>query len=106
MQKKILKDDEYKSQISNKMTVDARKFKELLSRGINYKPKLAQILRFNLWKISAELKKDNYPGDYDYWQDKGWLDKDYYYPIKINLFQKIILKIMIRKIRNKIKKAV
>ncbi len=104
--KKILKDDEYNSQISNKMTIEAIRLKKLLSRGTNYKPKFTQIIRFNLWKNSAVLKKNLYPGDYDYWKEKGWLDKDYFYPIKMNLFQKLILKIIIKKIRNKIENAV
>ncbi|MCK5538355.1 MAG: flavodoxin family protein, partial [Bacteroidales bacterium] len=71
--KKILKDEEYQRQISDKMTVEANKLKELLSRGKNYKPKFTQIVRFHLWKISAVSKREIYPGDYEYWKEKGWL---------------------------------
>ncbi len=102
----IKKDENYRNQISDAMTVEAEKFKNLLNRGKNYKPKFTQILRFNLWKTSAIMKKNIYPGDYQYWEEKGWLDKDYYYPIKINSIQKIALKIIQKKIRKKIEKPI
>lgn len=102
----IKKDENYQNQISDAMTVEAETFKNLLNRGKTYKPKFTQILRFNLWKTSAVMKKDIYPGDYRYWEEKGWLDKDYYYPIKINAIQKIILKIIQKKIRKKIEQTV
>ena len=98
--------EDYQNRISNAMTDEAEKFKNLLNRGKNYKPKFTQILRFNLWKTSAILKKNIYPGDYQYWEEKRWLDKDYYYPIKINTIQKLMLKIVKKAIRKKIKKAV
>ncbi len=104
--KYIKKDENYQNQISDAMTVEAEKFKNLLNRGKNYKPKFTQILRFSLWKTSAIMKKKLYLGDYQYWEEKGWLDKDYYYPIKINAIQKIILKIIQKKIRKKIEKTV
>jgi len=102
----IKKDENYQNQISDAMTVEVEKFKNLLNRGENYKPKFTQILRFNLWKTSAIMKKNIYPGDYKYWEENGWLDKDYYYPIKINIIQKILLKIIQKKIRKKIEKTV
>ena len=102
----IKKDENYQNQISDAMTVEAEKFKNFLNRGKNYKPKFTQVLRFNLWKTSAIMKKNLYPGDYQYWEEKGWLDKDYYYPIKINTIQKIILEIIQKIIRRKIGKTV
>ncbi len=104
---KYMKTDEnYQNKISGIMTEDAKKMKDFLSRGKNYKPKFTQILRFNLWKISAIMKKDYYPGDYQYWKEKGWLDKEYYYPVTINSVQKILLQIIQKKIRRKIKRTV
>ncbi len=104
--KQIKTKEDYQNKISDTFTVEAEKFKNLLNRGKYYKPKFTQIIRFNLWKISATLKKNLYPGDFQYWQEKGWLDKDYYYPIQINLIQKILLKILKRKLRKKIEKSV
>lgn len=104
--KQIKKDENYQKKISGIMTVEAKKFKVLLSRGKNYKPQFTQILRFNLWKISATMKKDLYPGDYQYWEEKGWLNKEYYYPVKMNPIQKISLKIIREKIRRKIEGTV
>ena len=104
---KFIKNDvNYQNQISKEMTAEAETFKRLLNRGRNYQPKLAQILRFNLWKMSAIQKKEYYPGDYQYWVDKEWLGKDYYYPIRISLFQKIVIKLAKKKIRRKIEKAI
>ncbi|MCP4130445.1 MAG: flavodoxin family protein [bacterium] len=104
--KHIKKDENYRNKISGIMTPEAKKFKDFLSRGKNYKPKFTQVLRFNLWKISAIMKKEYYPGDYQYWEEKRWLDKEYYYPVKINSVQKILLKIIRKKIRRKLEKAV
>lgn len=104
--KHIQKNEDYQNKISNSMTAEAEKFKNLLNRGHHYKPKFTQIVRFNLWKMSAILKKDSYPGDFQYWEEKEWLDKDYYYPIKINSIQKIVLKIIKSKLRSKIEKGV
>jgi multimeric flavodoxin WrbA len=101
----IKKDENYQNKISDTMTVEAEKFKTLLNRGKNYKPKFTQVLRFHLWKTSAIMKKNLYLGDYRYWEEKKWLDKDYYYPIKINIIQKIILKIIQKIIRKKIGKT-
>ncbi len=80
--------------------------KNFLNRGKNYKPKFTQIIRFHLWKTSAVLKKDHSLGDYKYWEEMNWLSKEYYYPIKINLVQKILLRIILIIIRKKIKRAV
>ena len=104
--KQIKNNEDYKNKISDIISVEAEKFKNLLDRGKNYKPKFTQIVRFNLWKISAISKKNLYPGDFQHWEEKGWLDKEYYYPIKINPIQKIILKILKKKLRKKIEKAV
>ncbi len=104
--KHIKKNENYQNQISDAMTVEAEKFKNYLSRGKNYKPKFTQILRFNLWKTSAIMKKDYYPGDYQYWEEKRWLDKEYYYPVKMNLVQKILLKVIQKRIRRKIERTV
>ena len=103
--KHIKKDENYQNKISNLMTIEAKKFKYFLSRGKNYKPKFTQILRFNLWKTSAIMKKDYYPGDYQYWEEKKWLDREYYYPVKTNLVQKILLNIIQKKIKKKIERT-
>ncbi len=103
--KHIKKDENYQNKISDIMIVDAKKLKDLLNRGKNYKPKFTQVLRFNLWKISAIMKKDYYPGDYQYWVEKGWLDKEYYYPVTLNSVQKILLQIIQKMIRRKIERS-
>ncbi len=104
--KKIKEDKNYQKKISERMMIEAKKLKDSLSRGKNYKPKFTQILRFNLWKTSAIMKRDLYPGDYQYWNKREWLTQHYYYPVKINPVQKIFLHIFRRKIRKKIEGSV
>lgn len=67
-------------------------------------PNLSDIVFFNKLKTKITMHKDRFPADYEYWQNKGWLETDYFFPAKINSIQKLIgslpvklIKIMLRK---------
>jgi len=102
MSKKIKNNEDYQKKLSATMDAAATKFKDALSTGKNYNPKFTQVLRFNLWKNKAIISKDFYPGDYKHWEENDWLDKEYYYPIKMNIAKRLFLKIILRKIKKKI----
>jgi multimeric flavodoxin WrbA len=100
--KRIAGDETYKKTLLPQFAKSAARFEKAINLGNRYKPSFIQLIRFNLWKTKAMLSKDFYPGDYQYWVDKEWLTKDYYYPVKINFFHKAVLKVITKIIRRKI----
>lgn len=52
-----------------------------------YKPSIEQLIYFSVSKVLAlkVIKRDA-----KYWEDKGWLSKNYFYDSKINIFKKVI----------------
>jgi|GEM_PF-4516815 len=42
--------------------------------------------------------------DYEYWDKRGWLNKDYYLDIRINPFKNLFAKLIENKIKNAMEK--
>lgn len=63
--------------------------KHLMMPKEQYKPTLNQLILFSVYKVLA-LKVMKI--DTDYWDEKGWSDKDYYIDARINIFKKFIAK--------------
>jgi multimeric flavodoxin WrbA len=57
--------------------------KKLPSPGIN------QLMMFNIWKMNAVACRESLPKDFEYWNDRGLLDKDYYFPVKIGVIKRV-----------------
>ncbi len=53
----------------------------------NYKPTIRQIIEFNTQKV---LGVNILPLDMVYWEDKGYVDKPYFYDCKMNVFKRLI----------------
>ncbi len=64
-----------------------------------YSPSLKQLIHYQVQKILAEkvLQKD-----LEYWDEKGWLDKLFYYDCQINIFKKSVANLFYRFLSNKI----
>lgn len=52
--------------------------------AMSYKPSMNEIVLFNVGKVLA-LKSNG--DDRAFWENKGWLDKKFYYSCKMNLFK-------------------
>lgn len=66
---------------------EMRRFLNLLNQDLkDYKPAMNEIVMFAVGKVLA-LKSNG--DDNRFWQEKGWLDKKYYYPCKMNPFKKL-----------------
>ncbi|MBN2259456.1 MAG: flavodoxin family protein [Clostridiales bacterium] len=91
---KLKKDENYKQKLSKRFEKEAENFKRALNNGKEYQPKLAQLLRFNLWKTKGLKSKDSYLGDYQYWSDSKRLNAQYFYPIELGLIKKGLVKIV------------
>ncbi|WP_422484779.1 flavodoxin family protein [Gudongella sp. DL1XJH-153] len=53
----------------------------------NYKPTIKQIIEFNTQKV---LGVNILPLDMEYWEEKGYVGKPYFYDCKINVFKRLI----------------
>lgn len=58
-----------------------------------YRPAMNEIVMFNVGKVLA-LKSIG--DDKKFWEDKDWLDKNYYYQCKMNPFKKMFSKFMFK----------
>ncbi|GKX31206.1 hypothetical protein SH1V18_36860 [Vallitalea longa] len=67
-----------------------------------YKPTLNQLILFSVYKVLAlKIMKI----DTDYWDEKGWSDKNYFFDAKINIFKKIIASRFYKMLYKKVNKA-
>jgi len=48
------------------------------------RPGVAELINFRVWRSVVRQSKDASPFDWEHWQQSGWLDQDYYYPVKVN----------------------
>lgn len=53
-------------------------------------PTLFKLMIFRLSRTSMSIMLNDNFKDYRYYQDKGWFESNYYYPVKLNAFKKII----------------
>lgn len=51
-------------------------------------PSLFKLMIFRMARTSLKLMLDENWRDYTYYQEKGWFQSDYYYPIRLNPFKK------------------
>ena len=73
-----------------KIKKQMRIFYDTVKNGKLPKPKLGDLIYFGIWKGNAVTYKEFIPADYEYWQSKGWLQSDYYYPARVNPISKLI----------------
>lgn len=65
-----------------------------------YHPDMGEIVMFAVGKVLA-LKSQG--DDRKFWEDKGWLDKRYYFPCKMNPFKKLFSGFIFKVISNAMK---
>ena len=67
-------------------------------------PRLGDIVFFNKLKTKITMHRSRFAADYEYWQNKGWLDADYFFPAKINAIQKAIAGLPVKLIKRMLRK--
>lgn len=97
--------ESYRQKLSKNIEAEAKKYKDALAQGSHYQPNTPQVVRFNAWKIKHLHAQKEYPGDYAYWEQKGWLDAAYYYPVKLTLVQKVAVRIVKARLRKILSRA-
>lgn len=82
----------------DKVTRDIQKLGKAFQMAVledkNHVPSLKELMRFNVWKIRAEITKDQFPGDRQYWADHGWLDQKYFYPVHLPIYKRIFVRLL------------
>jgi multimeric flavodoxin WrbA len=60
------------------------------------KPMFRELMFFNLMKTKVTLHRNFLPADYNYWQQQGWLDRDFYSEQGVPRLQSAIARIMVK----------
>jgi hypothetical protein len=65
-----------------------RKFHKRLLQAPHPSPSLLKLLIFRMSRTNVRLLSERTSPDYEYYRDKGWLASGYFYPVRLNLFQR------------------
>jgi len=98
--------NEYKEKILTRLKNTSSKYLEVLFSSEKPKPSPKELLLFNKWKHKAIHHKKQYPGDFQFWESRELLDKDYYYPVKINPLLKHLIPFVVNIVFIKISKKI
>jgi len=64
----------------------AGQFVEAISQGKTPDPGVAELINFRVWRSVVRRTENASPYDWAHWQESGWLEQDYYFPVKPNVF--------------------
>ncbi|MDD4898385.1 MAG: flavodoxin family protein [Methanocellales archaeon] len=68
----------------------SKRYYETLIKKEYPTPTLFKLMIFRMSRTSAKLMLNEDYRDYTYYKEKGWFESDYYYPVKLNPFKKLI----------------
>jgi multimeric flavodoxin WrbA len=71
----------------------SKKFYSTLLKRKYPSPNLFKLMIFRMSRTSVKLMLNEDYRDYTYYTEKGWLESDYYYPVKLNPLKKLAGKI-------------
>jgi len=99
-------DEKYRLESSKKLKKISIDFSAELNRTEMPKPKFSELFHFTKWQAKNKYSKDIYLADYKYWDDNGWFESEYYYPVKLGAFDKLRLFFVRKKVRSVVMKSV
>jgi multimeric flavodoxin WrbA len=73
-----------------------------IKQNKKFPPKLDQLIFFHLFKVLVKHTKEMSPADFNYWQEKGWFNKNYFYKTRRNPFKLLIAKFVSFLVKNSI----
>jgi hypothetical protein len=65
-----------------------RRFHKRMSQASYPSPSLMKLLIFRMGRTNVRLLAEKTSPDYSYYRDKGWLESDYNYPVRLNVVKK------------------
>jgi len=66
-----------------------RRFYKRMSQASYPSPSLMKLLIFRMGRTNVRLLSEKTSPDYAYYRDKGWLESDYNYPVRLNVVKKV-----------------
>ncbi len=94
----------YRNDVMAKINKAATAFFQCMTARKPFTPRIGDIVFFNKLKTKITMHKSRFAADYEYWENKGWLDADYFFPSKINPIQKAIGGLPVRLIKKTLRK--
>jgi NAD(P)H-dependent FMN reductase len=67
----------------------SRRFHKSLMRQGLPTPTLVMLMGFRIGRTTMRLELDDRSFDYRYYRERGWLDSDYYYPVRLGPLKKV-----------------
>jgi multimeric flavodoxin WrbA len=89
--------NEYKENTLKRLNCSGKKYVKVLFSTGKPKPSPKELFIFNKWKHKAIYHKEQYPGDFQFWESQELLDKDYFYPVKVNPILKHLIPFVVKK---------
>lgn len=78
---------------SNRIIKLASQFSKELGRNHLKPPTIFELMIFRMGRIRVRKMLNENFRDYTYYEEKGWFDTDFYYPVKLNPVMKVIGKL-------------
>jgi len=103
---KYYNDETYKLKIDNRANQISKRFEIALKSNEDITPTLRQLMRFNVWKTRAIVSKEMYPNDYKYWEERNWIEKDFFTAASIPAHRKFIMTLLSKRLRKVIRTGV
>jgi multimeric flavodoxin WrbA len=69
------------------------------------KPTLGKLLWFNMWKMNAEVCKEDNPKDFSHWTESKWFNMNYYYSVQVGIIKNAVVKVLSKLARNYMRKV-
>lgn len=94
----------YRTKVIKEITALSQKLFNAIKTGVRPSPTLYDLIFFRAMKCKAMKIREHLPYDYEYWKEKGWLDKDYYLDVRINPFKNLLAKFIEGRIKKEMSK--
>jgi multimeric flavodoxin WrbA len=79
---------EEKQKMDAALASQSRQFYEKLVKPVYPVPSLFRLMVFRGGRINVRLECDESDRDYTYYKEKGWLESDYFYPVRLGVLKK------------------
>jgi multimeric flavodoxin WrbA len=75
----------YRNTILTEIDEAAKNFFEAVETKNRPSPDMYDLKYFEAMKVKIQFHQKQFPCDYRYWQEQGWLNKDYFLDTRINI---------------------
>jgi len=80
----LFNDSRYQPKLKQAADKVAKQLLHSITSGERRQPGVADLINFRVWRSVVKRTNEASPYDWNYWQQSGWLEQDYYYPTRIN----------------------